>query len=325
MKLPPPFFIVGSPRAGTTLLSQMLDRHSHIAVYHEAHYYPLFRSELRRYGDLRAPENLARLIDDVREVVRVQGFLLPPPSREEFLEFLPERSFEGVFAALMRINALRNGKTRAGDKTPAHHAYLDEILERFPSSPVIFVIRDPRGAVPSIRTALRASLQGAARMWNEAYRSYSRLSGRVHLVRYEHLVAAPKETVQKICAVLGEEFEEDMLRFSERVPERLAVLPNFQKLLQDVDADAANGFRRLPIGDVRQIEALCAEGMESLGYVFSAGKVSALPMPSASKLHGVVDRLRYYGIDRKRWRRGWMRWKILLRLRLRRPAEWHAQ
>jgi len=324
VKLPAPFFIVGSPRAGTTLLARMLDRHSRIAVYHETHYYPLFRSELTRYGDLRAPENLARLIDDVREVVRVQGFLAPP-RREEFLELLPEPTFEGVFAALLWINARRHGKARAADKTPGHHAYLSEILDRFPTSPVIFVMRDPRGAVPSMRLALRASLRSAARMWNEAFRSYSRFSGRVYLIRYEELVAAPEETLKAACAVLGERFEDEMLRFSERVPERLAALPNFQKLLQGVDAGAADGFLRLPPGDIRQIEALCAEGMESLGYAFSAGEAPILSMPPVSKLAIAVDRLRYYGVDRRRWRRGWMRWRILLRLRLRRPADWNPR
>jgi hypothetical protein len=302
----------------------MLDCHSRIAVYHETHYYPLFHSERARYGDLRAPKNLGRLIDDVREVIRVQGFLAPP-RREEFLELLPEPTFEGVFAALLWINARRHGKARAADKTPGHHAYLSEILDRFPTSPVIFVMRDPRGAVPSIRLALRASLRSAARMWNEAFRSYSRFSRRVYLVQYESLVATPQETLQKVCAVLGEDFEEEMLRFSERVPERLAALPNFQKLLQDVDAGAADMFRRWPTEDLREIEALCGEGMESMGYAFSAGKVPAVSMPPPSMVRFALDRLCYYGIDRKRWRRGWMRWKILLRLRLRRPAEWHAR
>jgi hypothetical protein len=124
---------------------------------------------------------------------------------------------------------------------------------------------------------------------------------------------------------LGEPFEDEMLRFSERVPERLAALPNFQKLLHDVDAGAADAFRRLPAEDIRQIEALCAEGMESLGYAFSAGEMPILSMPPVSKLDNAVDRLRFYGIDRRRWRRGWMRWKILFRLRVRRPAAWNPR
>jgi hypothetical protein len=37
-KFPPPLLIVGSPRSGTTLFSQILNNHSRIAIYHETHY-----------------------------------------------------------------------------------------------------------------------------------------------------------------------------------------------------------------------------------------------------------------------------------------------
>ncbi|HEX9444106.1 MAG TPA: sulfotransferase, partial [Candidatus Binatia bacterium] len=276
--LPPPFFIVGSPRSGTTLLGRILDGHPRIAVYHETHYYPLFRPDLGRYGELRRPANLMRLVEDVREVARVQGFMAPPTARE-LIAALPEPTFEGVLTALLQLHARQQGKIRAGDKTPDHHAYLAEILEAFPQSPVIFVLRDPRDAVLSIRRALGAGLTGAAWTWNRAFRSYRKFAGRVHLVRYEELVAEPQKTAENICAFLGETFAGEMLRFSERVPESLAARPNFQKLLKEVDADSVGGFRRLTAREIGRIEALCAEGMEALGYPFTAGKPAPVVMP----------------------------------------------
>lgn len=312
----PPFFIVGSPRAGTTLLSRILDRHSRLAVYHETHYYPLFRSELHRYGDLRRPANLKRLIEDVREVTRVQGFMAPPTT-EALLEALPEPTFEGVLATLLWLHARQHGKLRAGDKTPGHHAYLGDILENFSDSPVIFVLRDPRDTVHSMRRALGVSLNGAAWMWNQAFRSYRNFSDRVHLVRYEELVTEPKRIVAPLCTALGQEFENDMLRFFESIPQSLAARPNFSKLLKGIDTESVGKFDRMAVDDIRRIEALCAEGMETLGYPFSTREITRMSTRPPTMLEFIRDRLRYYGTDRKRWRRGWMHWKIVLRLRLR--------
>lgn len=315
-QLSPPFFIVGAPRSGTTLLSRILDHHSRIAVYPESHYYPLFRADLDLYGDLRQPPNLQRFIEDVGRVTQMQG-AVNPAATEEFLEALVQPSFEGVLATLLQIHARKQGKVRCGEKTPGHHAYLDEMLERFPDSPVIFVLRDPRDTVLSIRRAFGTSLKGAAWMWNQAFMSYHRFSHQVHLVRYEELVREPRKTVEAVCAVLGEPFEFEMFRFFERIPDRLASLPNFSKLLKAVDADSVGNFRQMSRHEVQWVEAACAEGMEALAYPFTMPPPKPLPISAPTKLDFLLDRLRYYGRDWRRWRRGWMRWKIVLRLRIR--------
>ena len=312
---PPPLFVVGSPRSGTTLFSQILDGHSRIAMYHESHYYPIFRTELRRYGDLRISRNLRRLIEDVREVTRVQGFIAPP-STNDFLEILPEPTFEGVFLALLRLYAKTHGKPRSGDKTPGHHAYLAEILEKF-GGPVIYILRDPRDVVASVQKAFGTSLDGSIRIWNHAFNDYRKFSSRVHLLRYEDLVTEPRNTVEGACAYIGESCEAEMFNFFERIPPRLTKRPIFKKLTRQLDQESLGAYRGLAPEAVKRIEACCAEGMEALGYPFSAATVKSVAMPAPSRLGFVLDRLRYYGVDWKRWRRGWMRWKIMLRLRLR--------
>ena len=293
----------------------MLDGHSRIAVYHETHYYPIFRPDVHRYGDLRQAPNLTRLIDDVREVTRVQGFIAPP-AREEFLQALREPSFEGVLDALLWLYAKKQGKTRGGDKTPAHHAYLREIREKFAGSPVIYILRDPRDVVVSMQKAFGTSLDGSIRTWNQAFDDYRRFRAHVHLVRYEDIVADPAKAAESACAYIGEAFEAGMLRFFERIPQRLTTRPIFKKLTQDIDEASIGTYRGLSPQAIARIEALCAEGMEALSYPFTEARPQPIALPPPSKVGFVLDRLRYYGMDSKRWRRGWMRWKIVLRLRL---------
>jgi hypothetical protein len=313
-----PFFILGCRRSGTSLVSQLLDNHSRLAVYHETQYYPLFHSNLPFYGDLRRATNLSRLIGDLRESLRLQG--VDPPSRDDLLINLVSPTFEGVLATLLGLYAHRQGKTLGGDKTPDHHAYLAEILKNLSGSPVIFVLRDPRDTVRSIRKAFDTSLDGAIRLWNEAFLSYKRFSDKVHPVRYEELVRNPAQVLDGVCALLGEKYEPSMLRFFERVPERFRSLAHVEKLVGPIDVGSIGSFRELPRSEVQQIEAACAEGMEALGYAFSSNPISSRAPVPPDKLGWaafLLDRLRYYRGRPDRMRRGWFRWKILFRARAR--------
>ena len=307
----PPFFIVGCPRTGTTLVSQALDNHSRLAVFHETQYYPVFHPHLRYYGDLGKPANAARLIGDVRDWLTLQEVEPPPPDQ------LAATSFEGVLAALLDAHARRLGKARGGDKTPHHHAYLREITTSFPHSPVIFLVRDPRDTVKSYCHIFGAKVDHACSAWNKAYTSYAAFADSVHTVRYEELVNDPAGVLEPVCSLLGEQYEPEMLSFHERVPERMRRLPDVGLVTSPVSSSSVGGYRELPAQVIARIEALCAEGMERLGYEFT----TALPPRPAtpvtpSRVSFVLERLRYYARRPDRRRFGRFRWKIALRARL---------
>ena len=80
---------------------------------------------------------------------------------------------------------------------------------------------------------------------------------------------------------------------------------------------SVGNFRQMSLSEIEQVEATCAEGMETLGYPFAHTKPKPVWLPPPTKLDFLLDRLRYYRWDRQRWRRGWMRWKIALRVRAR--------
>ena len=317
LPFPPPFFIVGASRSGTTLLTTMLDSHSRIAVYLESHYYPIFRADLHRYGNLGQPANLRRFVSDVLEVMRNRRGATPPTT-EEFLNALIAPTFEGVFVTMLQLHAQQRAKRRCGEKTPGHHAYLGEIFEKFSDSPVIFLMRDPRDTVLSMREAFGMSLKRAIQEWNDAFESFQRASTSVHLVRYEELVKTPAEHCSALCALLGETYEPEMLRFHERLRQSSQPIPgHLRRLLGPVDPTRVGRFRQMPRRDLDWIESGCAAGMESLGYEFALGKPRATPKERLGRSNLVLDRVRFYGLKRFRWRRGIMRWRIALRVRAR--------
>lgn len=319
----PPIFIVGCPRSGTTLVARILDSHSRIAIYNETHYYSIFGPDRHRYGDFRRSSNLMRLINDFRETIHVQGLVEPPPS-SEILGSLAEPTFEGVLAALLDAYAKRQGKARGGDKTPEHHRNLPEILEMFPQSPVIFVIRDPRDTVLSINKTFGLTAETGTRMWRAAFISYWKARDSVHHVSYEELVQNPTEVVQGLCDFLGEPYEPAMLDFFENTPETIRALPKVGKLLGPADSSSVGNFRQMPVPEIEQIEGACAFGMEAMGYQFTAAvprtsegdEMIALKGPS--RVSYFLERLRWYWTGSSlRRRTGFTRWKLMLRVRVR--------
>ena len=318
LELPPPFFIMGCQGSGNTLLGLILGRHSRLAVFLGSHYYPLFAADRRRYGDLNRSSNLVRLIRDFLVLTKARG--VTAPDVHEILDTLSERTFEGVLSAFLHAYAHGQGKARVGERTSQHYLYLREILTGFAKSQVIFTIRDPRDIAFTIRAGLGTSVGGAIHAWNAAFAAYSHASRPVHLVRYEDLVRNPFDTITRICEFLEERYEPAMLRFFEATPEQFRTLPHHRRLFQPLDGCSVGEFRQMSAREIAEIEAGCAEGMEAVGYAFVRGRseCNETKPPAGSGVSGfLIDRVRYYGWSRDRRRQGWLRWKIVLRVRIR--------
>lgn len=311
---PAPFFILGCPRSGTTLVAQLLDSHSRLAVLVETLYYPLFRHDLRCYGDLRRPANQRRLIENLLRMTRLHRlYRVEPPAADEILEALTTPTFAGVLATFLHLYARRQGKARGGEKSALHHRYLGEIQRHLTESPIFFVVRDPRDTVVSIRKMFDARLETAIWWWNQAYESYRRAPAPVQLVRYEELVADPSATLEGLCAALGERFEPGMLEFFRRVPERLRSARHHPNLAAPVNLTSVGSRRELTDADLALVETACGEGMAALAYAPTqprapgpTGRVRGTP----GRLRGLGDRLIRFARRPDLLVQGWHRWRM---------------
>jgi hypothetical protein len=140
----------------------------------------------------------------------------------------------------------------------------------------------------------------------------------LHLVRYEDLVKEPASVVRQMCAALGESFEEAMLQFSVWAGKR--PLPDHHRnLAKPIGASSVARYTSMAAEEVAQIEAWCREEMHLLDYAPSQPPLARTAVMKRPSLPArVLARLRFYGLDRHRWRLGWMNWRIAVRLR------WHA-
>ncbi len=242
---PEAVFIVGVPRSGTTMMREILERSDRIAIARENHFVGhVRRGEGARYyfrqaGDLRDDETLRRIVAMIytgefqqrsrwREVSPFWRWLPKNIEQAELERRLlgAERTERGIFEAMLRAYADAQEKPVMGEKTPAHLAYVDTLLEWFPGARVVHMIRDPRavyvsdlrrrrqkprrpyswlGKVPFLlQTVLMTQIIIGWRAAVARHQRYQRqYAGRYTLVRFEDVVREPQMKVPEIFAFLG--------------------------------------------------------------------------------------------------------------------------
>jgi protein-tyrosine sulfotransferase len=200
----PPIVLGGCGRSGTTVLRMMLDSHRRICCGPES---SLFR---RRAVDTRWLAD--RFGFDPAEV---RALFDAAASRPAFIE---------GFAALCMRKA---GKARWAEKTPRNISRIAEIFRCFPQARFVHVLRDGRDVACSLRThprhrvvdgklvptGVHRPIAGCARRWVRDIESSRRWWGdpRFLTVRYEDLVLDPRSVLERVIAMVGEDWDEAML------------------------------------------------------------------------------------------------------------------
>ena len=205
-----PFFIVGCPRSGTTLLSVLLDRHSRLCVPPETGFFAEVAPALPSRDD-------ESLLDTLRGWPRLPELRVTPEAVLERLGGSPP-SIAGVLTAILELYAEAEGKARCGEKTPQHLPHVPIILEHFPGARIVCLLRDGRDVALSLRAMPWGppTLTAAAELWS----TFARLADdfaqqhpdQFRFVYYEKLVTQPGQVLPEVMAFLGERFEPRQLQ-----------------------------------------------------------------------------------------------------------------
>lgn len=218
-----PFFILGSGRNGSTLLSSMLNNHSEIVVPLENYVLPYAIIKYRLYNFLEWNDLIRLIIADFDDETQTEFWELSFKSFYKQMKDLPknERSFRRLYHEINLLYAQQKGfenKTAWGDKSPHNIRKIEYIYPVFKNSKYIFLIRDGRAVCNSLvhgkteTFANHTTINGATDLWNLCIEKYEWLKKRIPeenllFVKYEDLVAAPKETSKNILSFLGFKYE----------------------------------------------------------------------------------------------------------------------
>ena len=134
-----PFFLIGCPRSGTTLLQVLMDSHPNLSIPPESHIFEHFIPILDNYNNLNEKENFLRLSSDILSDFPIKQWDLKiTPS--DLWQKCESKSFSGIVSVIFETYTKKFQKKRWGDKTPQHIFYLAEIKQIFPRSRFIFLM-----------------------------------------------------------------------------------------------------------------------------------------------------------------------------------------
>lgn len=270
----PPFFVFGSGRSGTSLLTRMLDSHPAIAVPYESHLYnriyPLMAGRDAELGPGPVRERL------VREILRTAHLRhwTPRPSLEAILASVRRPGFHGIVEALLESWTVARGKSRWGEKTPHHTLWWGTINEGFPDMKVVHLVRDGRDVALSYRDAPFGPkhVYQAAHQWVRYVMAAEAAGavlgpGRFLLVRYEDVLDDPEGELRRICSFLGEEYDPAMLTFHRQDVPYPTDARNSDGLKRPVLGDNRGKWRnRMTLREQRIFEAIAGAQLARYGY-----------------------------------------------------------
>lgn len=216
----PPFFVVGSGRSGTTLLQALIDAHPNLSIPPESHLYDRIAPVFDTYGDLSIQSNRLRFIADLLADAYIRQWRLDAtPDEIEARVIRGDRV--GVIDALFSLFAQRQGASRWGDKTPDHIRCLDAIRADFPDAKLIHLVRDGRDRAEARRRMIwgPSTPFGMAREWRDEVMLWKRFcdehgSDGTLVVRYEDLVHAPRETMERVFEFLDEPYVDTVVNYA---------------------------------------------------------------------------------------------------------------
>ncbi|MDT7779330.1 MAG: hypothetical protein QOC99_1842 [Acidobacteriota bacterium] len=225
-RLRPMPIIVGSPRSGTTLLRLMLDTHPELAIPPETGFLAL-GPKFRGRGDKLRERFFHALINHPQPAPVWPDFEISEEAFQTALSAINPFSVSKGYRTFYRLYAARFGKTRWGDKTPLYCLDIDAIRQTLPEARFIHIIRDGRDAALSLRRMWFSpgwEIETQAAYWRRCVLAARRAgTGRADYieVRYEDLILSARETLNRLCAFIDLDYDEAMLRYYERAPERL--------------------------------------------------------------------------------------------------------
>jgi len=207
------FFVIGSPRSGTTLLMRMLNVHDAIYSRPEPHLItPLAHLGYYAYAD-KAP------YDPFQSAQAAKAFVADLPGGEaDYLHAL--RGYTDVLYGRM---LQPTGRRYFLDKTPAYALVLPFLRKVYPRAVYVVLTRHPFAIFASYARSFFDDDWQAAHDFNPILERYvpaiaaflgrEDVPRRVH-VRYEELVADPETHLKAICAAADLDYDPDMITYN---------------------------------------------------------------------------------------------------------------
>lgn len=256
---PPPMFIIGAQRSGTSLLRQILDSHSCIASPAESKFILPLTAVLK---DKKAIHGWSAIGYDQAEVkIAMADFI---------------RGFFDQYAST-------RGKTRWAEKTPNYVDCLPELWDLFgPNVQFLIILRhgldtafslaDPHRHYPALDPYLAAAKGDAAvaagLFWKDKNRKIEEFRSQhpvaCYRLRYEDVTTDPENTLRPMFEFLGEPWEPQAVEYGNFKHHAGYGDPDVKRRSR-VEANSGK-YKTWPPEVQRAVREACEPMLSSLGY-----------------------------------------------------------
>lgn len=308
LPMPNPYvFIVGCPRSGTTLLRHILMSHPQIAVTPESPWIPVWFDERRGLTEdgIVTPE----LIDLLLAYPRFSRLRI---GRNQLAGLMANGhcpSYSAFVTGVFDLYGKKKHKPIVGNKTPQYVQRMCTLHSLWPTARFVHLIRDGRNIAlsvahwaktPHTRLACLPTWKddpvSTTALWWESNVRRGRDSGKslgpglYYEVRYEGLVARPREECSALCSFLSVSYDEAMLRFHEGL-QRSDDTPNPTSTWfpwRPIIPGLRDWRTQMSSEDVERFEAIAGDVLDDLGYPRAFPRLRHETLEYASGIRGRV-------------------------------------
>lgn len=303
-------FLGGAPRSGTTLLQNILDMHPDILGGPEFLHLP---DIMQLRGKLR--DSVARgWIDLICSAEEVDGRI------------------RDLVAGFLLTFADRHGAKFLSEKTPENVLVFPRLVELFPESKFIHIVRDPRATVASLLEVgkkarrkgespapfaqdVQSAIRHVHRCLVSGFEASRAAPDKVYTVVYERLIRDPEVEGREICRFLGVAWAPEMLRPGDKKHlGESAITVNSKEIWYDARtynsnprADSLEKWRGTLTAYEKLMVArafLDSEELRHLGYDLTPDDLSPVDKARGAATAGMFALRRYLGgVLRRRVRR----------------------
>lgn len=279
-----PFFVIGNPRSGTTLLRLMLNRHEKIVVPPECGFSVWLSSEFSD-SDFSSQDVRMKFISQVVQSRKFETWGLGESEINHFVQSQQVMRYRDIVLSIYILYGLKNGRSPllVGDKNNYYIKHLDTLDRLFDQPKYVFISRDGRDVACSYR-ALQTIQAGSkysptlpdrmdeiAAEWvqnNAGVIAYlEKFPERCMLIRYEDLINSPERELRRACNFFGVDYRPTMLSYYEGNDEPREFLAWKEKVMQPPDRENSGMYRRLLSHDeIRIFEEIAKDTLNYFGY-----------------------------------------------------------
>jgi hypothetical protein len=275
----PYVFIVGCPRSGTTLLKRMIDAHPQIGISRATYWIPSWFEQRRGL----TPDGFVTpaLISKLLAYRKFSKMNIDRSELEALLASEEPMPYSRFVSGIFDLYGKKRSKPLVGDKTPGYVRRLSTLHDLWPTARFIHLIRDGRDVCLSTLHWRKADkkrqryptwaedpVSTAALWWEWQVRrgleaGSSLGDGLYRELRYESLVARPKEQCASVSSFLSVPYSEAMLRFHEG---RTQEASESKRRWMPATRGLRDWRTQMDPDHVERFEAVASDLLEELGY-----------------------------------------------------------